>query len=176
MDVSRDFDTSRVCTLNVGGRADFYVRAKDEQELMDALDFASSIKRPVLVIGLGSNVFFSDKGFRGILVRFFGTRKEFEIREDKVSIKAWMRASSIVRILGNYGIGGLEFLANIPGTIGGTIACNAGTKAGSISDVILGARLLDLRENKVFEVGSSFFDFGGYIYLSITGTDNMKSY
>ena len=159
MDIKRNFRLSSICSFSVGGPADYYIHAKDERDLIEAIKRAKELRVPVFFLGLGTNIFFCDEGFRGVIIRFFSSKKSFTIGDGVVLLKGNEKAGTLVRVLGDMGIGGLEFLANIPGSIGGAVACNAGTKTGCIDDVFIRGRILDIQKNRIFETDKIFFDF-----------------
>ncbi len=128
--------------LKVGGPADIVFKPKDVDDLSFFLkNKPKNLK--VFPIGLGSNLLIRDAGIRGVVIRlgreFAYTRKE----NDTLIVGAATLDRSVALTAAEQGIAGLEFLASIPGTIGGALKMNAGCYGSEISDVLLEATAID---------------------------------
>jgi UDP-N-acetylmuramate dehydrogenase len=129
-------------TYKIGGPADIFIMPENEEDICQSVDFAHDQKFPITILGNGSNVLIRDKGVRGVVL-YLGSLKEFsliKIREDENEV--WIRVPanfSKAHLLDwslKQALVGLEFSAGIPGTMGGAVYMNAGTKWGSYSEVI----------------------------------------
>ena len=124
-------------TFKIGGCASFFVEVNDENELKSVLYGLRSFSVPYFVIGKGSNLLVSDKGFDGAVIKLSG---EFEtIRYDgEGTFCAGAGASllSLCKAALDESMSGLEFAFGIPGTVGGAVFMNAGAYGGQMSDVI----------------------------------------
>ncbi|MCM8817487.1 MAG: UDP-N-acetylmuramate dehydrogenase [Candidatus Omnitrophica bacterium] len=97
---------------------------------------------PVKFVGCGSNLLISDEGFDGIIAvtkKFSG----IDYTKDNISVCCGTKISSLIKFCIDKNIAGFEFLAGIPGTIGGALVNNAGTKEKSISQVVLNVEYID---------------------------------
>lgn len=114
-------------SFKVGGLAHFYAKPQNVTELLYVLKFQRREGVPIHVLGGGSNTVFADSGFRGLVLDMSGFEKEFiEIKGTRVRVSAGVPLHYWVMRLKEEGLGGLEFLAQIPGTVGGALIMNAG--------------------------------------------------
>ena len=124
-------------SLRIGGSASYWFEVSSLEELSWVHDFAEQIGQQVTPVGLGSNVLFGDDGIDGIAIRLVGGLAQWVIRPAGetalVSIGAGTVNAHLVRGLLEAGWVELEFLALIPGTFGGAIAMNAGTREKELS-------------------------------------------
>lgn len=125
--------------FRTGGEADAICHPTNPDQLRRILLFLVSEHIPYIVLGKGSNVLISDKGFKGVV---FILKGEFEnITQDeheRLMVTAWssVKNSSMLSFCSQNGLSGLEFLAGIPGTIGGAITMNAGAYGFTIGDLV----------------------------------------
>ena len=115
----------RHTTWRVGGIADAAFFPEDIDDLSHFLKNLSS-KIPVYITGLGSNVLIRDKGFRGIIIITNRAFRALKLDGNFVYAQAGVPSPKLARFAAKNGIEGLEFLAGVPGTIGGALAMNAG--------------------------------------------------
>jgi UDP-N-acetylmuramate dehydrogenase len=109
-------------TFKIGGVAQFFAEAKNLDEVRALLGWCKKFKIPFLVLGRGSNVLFDDDGYKGLVI--------------KSGFEAGVSLHSLIQQTANKGLGGLEKLEGIPGTVGGAIFMNAGAHGQQISDCI----------------------------------------
>jgi len=98
---------------------------------------------PISVIGVGSNLLVRDGGIRGIVIRLGRNFSNIEVKGREILAGAGVLDIKLSRISAEFGLGGLEFLAGVPGSIGGAIRMNAGAYGRQISDVLISATVLD---------------------------------
>ncbi len=111
-------------TVGVGGVADFLVIAESASELEKAVELAVRFGYPYVVISGGSNVLASDIGFPGLVV--INRSSQFvNLPSGQVIVESGLANDQLVNRLASLGLGGVEFLAGIPGSIGGAVATNA---------------------------------------------------
>lgn len=136
-------ELSRHTTFRIGGRADYYLVPEAEEEVREALDFARQKKLPFYLIGRGSNILFSDKGFNGVIIEVGKGLDQVCLGQDgMVTAQAGIAMSSLAAKLADAELTGFEFAGGIPGTLGGGIVMNAGAYGGEIKDCILSATVL----------------------------------
>jgi UDP-N-acetylmuramate dehydrogenase len=121
-------------SLEIGGPARFLATVKSVDELREALLFARGKGLPFRVLGGGSNLLVSDRGFDGVIVRL----KSEGVRtlQDRVQAEAGVDLTGLVLRTAQWGLGGMESLAGIPGLLGGAVRGNAGAYGGCIGEVI----------------------------------------
>jgi UDP-N-acetylmuramate dehydrogenase len=156
----RDEPLAAFTWFRVGGAADVLFIPADADDLADFLK-AVDPAVPVTVLGVGSNVIVRDGGVEGVVIRLAG-RAFAGIRVDGETVTAGAGAldAMVAKASARAGIAGLEFLAGIPGTIGGALTMNAGCYGAETKDVLVSARGLTRTGQRVdYDVA----DFG-YTY------------
>jgi UDP-N-acetylmuramate dehydrogenase len=139
------------CSLRIGGAAAVWAEVETPRELGLLLEAADSDELDAVVVGLGSNVLFPDEGIRGVVIRLTGELADWSIESSEgdsatVEVGAGAVNAHLVRGLHKDGWVGAEFLALIPGTFGGAVVMNAGTKEAELSEVLLEADVLERGE------------------------------
>lgn len=129
--------------FRVGGEADWLFLPADCDDLQWFLQNLDSAI-PVTVLGVGSNVIVRDGGIEGVVIRLMGKAfSAIEISNDQILAGAGALDSLVAKTAAKFGLGGLEFFAGIPGTIGGALTMNAGCYGRETKDVLINARALD---------------------------------
>jgi len=123
-------------SLRIGGPADVFIVPNTLDDLRHALAFAEREGLPVVVIGGGNNLLVRDHGIRGVVLKLDGCLARAEVQGEEVIVGAGASLLGLLRAAADHDLGGLECLAGIPATIGGALAMNAGTRAGSIGDFV----------------------------------------
>lgn len=129
-------------TFQVGGLADYFAIPHTQEEVCILLEKAKKYEIPVFVVGNGSNLLVSDKGYRGMIVQIGKQYSDVTVEGDTVLAQSGASLAKIARIAYENGLGGFEFAAGIPGTLGGAVSMNAGAYGGEIKDVIIDAKVL----------------------------------
>ncbi|MFN8113343.1 MAG: UDP-N-acetylmuramate dehydrogenase [Solirubrobacterales bacterium] len=132
-DIERDFDLARLTTVRAGGSADLYARAGSEERLVELLGYAESEGAAVGVVGSGSNLLVSDDGFRGLVLKLDGDLARIERDGERLLCGAGVRLPSAAAKSAGWGLTGLEFGVNIPGTVGGAVRMNANAYGGELA-------------------------------------------
>jgi UDP-N-acetylmuramate dehydrogenase len=130
---------SQYTTFGVGGNAEAVFRAGRIEGLREMVAYLPGEGIPYLVVGRGSNLLVGDKGIRGVVIVLNGELASIDIpAAGKSSVKAGagVALNTLVNFCTDQGLAGLEFLAGIPGTLGGGLAMNAGAWGKEIKDVI----------------------------------------
>ncbi|WP_168211035.1 UDP-N-acetylmuramate dehydrogenase [Persicimonas caeni] len=137
------------CSLRIGGPAAVWAEVETAEELVELARAGEAEGLELTIAGLGSNTLFPDEGIRGIVARLTGELAAFEIAAEADDDTAVMRIGAgavnahVVRALHKGGWVGAEFLALIPGTFGGAVVMNAGTKEAELSEVLLDVDVLE---------------------------------
>ena len=131
--IERDYPLTRLTTVRAGGRADMFARADTEEKLVSLLGFAAAEGVPVGVVGSGSNLLVSDDGFRGLVLKLDGTLAAIERDGDRMLCGGGARLPSAAAKSAKWGLSGLEFGVNIPGTVGGAVRMNANAYGGELA-------------------------------------------
>jgi len=169
---SENVPLSAMSSFGIGGPADLFFEARTEDELEKAVSLAAAEEYPCYVIGGGNNLLFDDAGYRGLILR---NRLEGIVREGhRLRVLSGTGLACVLREALAAGLSGLEFLAGIPGTVGGAVYGNAGAYGWSIGDVLESADLFSPsgecrsvpREALGFGYRDSALKKGGGIVLS----------
>jgi UDP-N-acetylmuramate dehydrogenase len=134
--VERDFPLARLTTVRVGGPADYLARPGTEAEVVELLTWAEREGLAVGVVGSGSNLLVADEGFRGLVLKLGGKLTGIERDGDRVVTGGGMRLPSAAAKTAGWGLTGLEFGVNIPGTVGGAVRMNANAYGGELARVL----------------------------------------
>jgi UDP-N-acetylenolpyruvoylglucosamine reductase len=124
---------ARLTTVRAGGSADFFARADTEDRLLELLRWASDEGIGVGVVGSGSNLLVADDGFRGLAIKLEGDLATIERDERRVLCGGGARLPSAAAKAATWGLSGLEFGINIPGTVGGAVKMNANAYGGELA-------------------------------------------
>ncbi|MDH7554759.1 MAG: UDP-N-acetylmuramate dehydrogenase [Spirochaetota bacterium] len=134
-----DVPMSQFTTFKVGGPADMLIEPSSNETIPYIVTIAKQTNTPVTIIGGGSNLVVGDRGIRGLVVRM-GSSQEDEgsiaFNGTTVVVDAKVTKKRFVEEAIEHGLAGMEFMAGIPGCIGGGVIMNAGTTMGTFSDII----------------------------------------
>jgi UDP-N-acetylmuramate dehydrogenase len=128
--------------FRAGGAAEILFRPADADDLA-AFFSAKPESIPVTIVGVGSNLLVRDGGIRGVVVRLPASFGRIAVEGTRVRVGAAALDAAVARAAADAGIGGLEFLRGIPGTIGGALRMNAGCYGNEIRDVFVEATGID---------------------------------
>jgi UDP-N-acetylmuramate dehydrogenase len=128
--------------FRAGGPAEILFRPADVDDLQVFLA-KKPREMPVTVIGVGSNLLVRDGGIKGAVIRLPASFGKIAIEENRVRAGAAALDAAVARAAADAGLGGLEFLRGIPGTIGGAMRMNAGCYGREIKDVFVEAVAID---------------------------------
>ena len=129
-------------TFRVGGPADVLVQP-DETALAAILALCRQYYVPYSFIGNGSNLLVGDKGIRGVVIEMTDPMGNIEVHGTRITAQAGAMLSKIANTAASNGLGGMEFAAGIPGSVGGAVVMNAGAYGGEMKDIIERVYVLD---------------------------------
>lgn len=147
-------------TFKIGGPAEFFIQPKDIDALKQLLRSVKRYHLPLRVIGGGSNILSSDKGLKGVVIKLNSAGfKRIIFKRTNLSAGSAVPLSQVLKITQRRGLSGLEFLAGIPGTVGGALVMNAGAQGASIGNFVKEARVMDYN-GKIKTLNKSKLKFG----------------
>jgi UDP-N-acetylmuramate dehydrogenase len=159
---------AKYTSWRVGGPADRLYIPENRQDLIEFIK-ALPEAEPVFWMGLGSNLLIRDGGIRGTVINTKGRLKEMSLADDgSVYVEAGVPCAHVARFCGERGLVGAEFLAGIPGTMGGALKMNAGAFGGETWPIVNSVEMLDASGN-VTRRKSENFTIG---YRSVKGYEN----
>ena len=150
-------------TFGVGGSADYFCIVQTKEDLSTLLRWCRDINIPFLIIGNGSNLLVSEKGFGGLVMKLGSDFKKINYVHNVVKAGAGVSLPFLLQDAKTHSLGGLEPLVGIPGTVGGAVVTNAGTRYGKMEDNVSkltvmslqGIRVLPRKDLSFFYRGSS---------------------
>ncbi|MEX2107440.1 MAG: UDP-N-acetylmuramate dehydrogenase [Solirubrobacterales bacterium] len=134
--VEPDFPLARLTTIRAGGAAMWFARPESDAQLAELLAWAHGEGLLIGVIGSGSNLLVADEGFRGLAIKLAGGLVTIEHEGDRILCGGGARLPSAAAKAAGWGLSGLEFGVNIPGTVGGAVKMNANAYGGELARVL----------------------------------------
>ena len=166
---ARDEPLAKHTSLRIGGPADFFIRVRSEDDLLGAVRVAREAELPTFILGGGTNLLVADAGIRGVVLE--NGWNEVTVRGTVLDAASGTPLASVAAAAARNGIIGLEWMATVPGTVGGAVHGNAGAFGSETAEALLDARLLDLNGDqwvaRVDELGY------GYRTSNLQGTPVM---
>jgi UDP-N-acetylmuramate dehydrogenase len=180
--IQENIPLAPLTTFQVGGPARYFVEARDETVVENAVALASERRLPLFVLGGGSNLVVSDSGWPGLVLKIAipGVESESENGNKLYSAGAGEVWDDLVALTARENCAGLECLSGIPGSVGGTPVQNVGAYGQEVSQTITRVRALEIASGRTREISnedcgfsyrSSLFNTtrrGEYIVLKVT--------
>lgn len=184
-----DEQMSKHTSFKIGGNAEFFIKAKNVEQVKEIIKIVSQNNIPLTIVGNGSNILVSDSGIKGIVLKIeidnidiekvetiqsVNLNEEFnKSKKAIVRVGAGVLLGKLAQILLKESITGFEFASGIPGTIGGAVRMNAGAYGAEFKDIVLETTCMDLDGNifvlsnneQKFEYRKSIFKDKKYIVL-----------
>ncbi|MCL2485556.1 MAG: UDP-N-acetylmuramate dehydrogenase [Endomicrobia bacterium] len=145
--ILKDESLSKHSSFKIGGSADFFINIPNEHALFAFLDENLDF----FVLGGGTNLLFSDKGYKGIVIRLVDEFEKFSIIGNAVSCGSGAHMAAVIKAAVQNNLSGFESCAGIPGTIGGAVFGNAGSKDCWISDIVESVEVFKKNSNNTYE-------------------------
>jgi len=143
--------------IKIGGKADYLAIINNQQKFIDLYHICKAENIRFFVLGHGTNVFFADEGFRGLVVVI--NFKDIRLIDERtVRVESGASLAELNRMCIAHCLTGFEFSSGIPGTIGGAIYGNAGAYGKNIGECLQSARVLTT-DGTVIEVENDYFKF-----------------
>lgn len=147
--VDRSVLMKQLTTIGVGGIADFFYVAKTIEELVEIVNFSYQSKIPFIVIGWGSNIVVSDFGFNGLVIKNEASRVVINKEKGEIIADSGLATGRLLTLAASNDLGGIEFLAGIPGTLAGAVNNNSGSKSMGIGDYVKSVTLLEEKMGEI---------------------------
>lgn len=164
---------SRHTTFRIGGPADFFLVPENADEIRKIIAVCKEKNVPYFILGNGSNLLVSDRGYRGVVIQLDRNFGEVKVEGTEIHASAGALLSTIAVAARRASLTGFEFAGGIPGTLGGAVVMNAGAYGGEMKDVLRKVMVMD-QSGKVFEIPAEELQMGyrtsiiktaGYIVL-----------
>lgn len=141
INVRADVPLAPFTNIDIGGPADYLVKVSDQDIFIQLIRFCREQRIPFIVLGDGTNVFFPDDGFRGMVISI-----EFDrictLGKNAILAEAGASLSRLIQTCIENGLTGLEFASGIPGTVGGAVYGNAGAYGNDIGHILTRAKIV----------------------------------
>lgn len=136
LDIKQNVNLAAYTTMQVGGQAQYFVEAKTVVDVVKAVGFALKKSMPYFVLGSGSNIIISDKGYNGLVI--YNHTKDLLVDEGHsiLQVDSGVKSGRAASVSASAGLSGLEFYFGIPGTVGGAVYGNAGIRGFETKDVL----------------------------------------
>ena len=162
-------------TFRIGGPADYYLCPHSTEEMQKILQICKENNIEFFILGNGSNLLVSDKGYRGAVIQLWKNFSDIIAEEKTITVKAGALLSKVAAEALEEGLTGMEFASGIPGTIGGAVVMNAGAYGGEMKDIIKEVTVLT-KEGEILTLSKEEMNFGyrtsvvkekGYVVISV---------
>ena len=130
-------------TFRIGGPAACFVRPQDAGQVERILHICRENEVPWFILGNGSNLLVSDRGFDGVIIQIYRNMSRIQVSGHHMTVQASALLSAVAKQALREGLSGLEFASGIPGTVGGAVVMNAGAYGGEMKDVVESVTVLD---------------------------------
>ena len=159
--ISNNTRLSNYSWFNLGGPAQYLFKPKDKKQLIEFFNENKKNKLEITILGAGSNTLIRDNGVKGVVIKLGPNFSKIKLLDD-VTIE--VGAATLDRKISNFakenGIGNLEFLSCIPGSIGGAVIMNSGCYGNDVSKVLRSINVIDINkccEKKIKREEIEFF-------------------
>lgn len=185
VDFMFDEELSAHTSMRIGGTARFFYEVSSPGELSSILRSARKKKVYVCFLGGGTNIVFSDMGIFGLVIKFSKMNKIKRVDDNTLFAEAGVSTGKFLDYCVKNGCGGAEFLAGIPGNMGGAFCMNSGSMGGEMSDIVVGASVCKMNGNIIelkpgdisFNYRQCFYGGGGvlgvYVRLESVSTEEI---
>ncbi|MFH0969570.1 MAG: UDP-N-acetylmuramate dehydrogenase [Patescibacteria group bacterium] len=164
LDIQENIKLANYSTFKIGGPAEYFAEVRNEEELLEALNYAKEKNLKFFILGGGSNVLFDDKGFNGIIIKIKLTT--YNLQLTTIECGAGLLLSQLVNLAKDNNLSGLEWASGIPGTVGGAIRGNAGAFGSCMADMIEEIKVYNISESRImnYELRSCKFGYRDSIF------------
>lgn len=133
-EIKENVSLAEQTTFKIGGPARYFFAAENKEDFVKAVGAAKEFELAFFILGGGSNILFSDKGFDGLVIKILSSK--LEIQDSKIYVETGVRLDDLVKSAEDNSLAGLEWLVGIPGTVGGAVYGNAQAFGKRMSDIV----------------------------------------
>ena len=158
-DILKEEPMSRHTTFRIGGEAACFIRISKEEQLQKLIPCFKNVGIDYFVLGKGSNLLVGDKGYQGVILQVADACQQIEAEGNRLQVQAGTALSKAALFAMERGLAGMEFAAEIPGTVGGGVVMNAGAYGGEMKQVVESVRVLS-PEGEILTLDNDTMEFG----------------
>lgn len=141
--IKRDEPMSSHTTFRIGGSADYFAFPGSAEDIAALIGLCRECDIPYFILGNGSNLLVSDKGYRGMVINIMDNMSSVEVSGSHIKAGAGAMLIRVSMTAKENSLAGLEFASGIPGTVGGAVYMNAGAYGGEMKDVVSEVTAMD---------------------------------
>lgn len=150
---------SRHTTFRVGGPAECFITVDTKEQLAKVFSYLQRAGWDFFILGNGSNLLVSDKGYHGVIIRLGEEFKKLSIAGDRMTAGAGVMLAQAAQEAMQAGLSGFEFAAGIPGTFGGAVRMNAGAYGGEMAQVVQSVEIMAM-DGEILILDNDTMEFG----------------
>lgn len=158
-DILRNEPMSRHTTFRIGGEAACLIRISREEQLSKLIPYLKQVDAPYFILGNGSNLLVSDKGYQGVILQIGDKFNRIEVDGSTMRIQAGALLSQAAHHALLEELTGLEFASGIPGTVGGSVVMNAGAYDGEMKQIVEAVTVLS-DDGAILQLDNNTMEFG----------------
>ena len=160
LEIKENIPLAKYTTFRIGGPARFLAEVKNEEELLEALDYAEKNNLEFFILGGGSNVLVNDQGYNGIIIRSKLMNYSVSLEGNTIEAGSGVPLALAVNLAAQNGLSGMEWATGIPGTVGGAVRGNAGAFGVKKSDIIKSVSYFNTQSFQKMQIPVNECDFG----------------
>lgn len=146
-------------SFRTGGEAAIFVQVETIEQLKKLLFYLRKTENEYFILGNGSNLLVSDKGYDGVVIQIGRKMSRIRVEGERLYVQAGALLSQVAKCALDEGLTGMEFASGIPGSVGGGIVMNAGAYDGEMEQIVESVTVLN-EEGELMELGHSTMEFG----------------
>ena len=146
-------------TFRIGGAADYFLLPTEGMQIKGIFEICREEGIPCFILGNGSNLLVSDKGYRGAVIQMYRNMNKIETEGTVIRAQAGALLSAVAAEAKNHSLTGFEFAGGIPGTLGGAVTMNAGAYGGEMKDVLKSVTVAD-GEGNIIKLSADELNLG----------------
>ena len=146
-------------TFRIGGAADYFLLPTEGMHIKGIFEICREEGIPCFILGNGSNLLVSDKGYRGAVIQMYRNMNKIETEGTVIRAQAGALLSAVAAEAKNHSLTGFEFAGGIPGTLGGAVTMNAGAYGGEMKDVLKSVTVAD-GEGNIIKLSADELNLG----------------
>lgn len=150
---------SRHTSFRTGGEADCLLQIRNVEQLQKILSYLRRTGNEYFLLGNGTNLLVSDRGYQGIVLQIGGGLSGISVEGEKIRVQAGALLSKTAKAAMDAGLAGMEFASGIPGSVGGGIVMNAGAYDGEMKQIVEQVTVLN-EDGELMELDCDTMEFG----------------
>ena len=148
--IKENVPLAQFTTFRIGGPARYFYIAKNNEDIVKTVQVALELNIPYFILGAGSNILVSDKGFEGMVIKM--QNAECRMKNDIVVAGAGVSNAILAKATVDAGLTGMEWAVGVPGTIGGSVRGNAGCFGSEMKNVVKVVKVLEVKGSTIHDL------------------------